>query len=154
MSVHQHDQNANELWMYFQSVINWVSLTFTNDRKEMKGVDWGRLFNIYKDTRVDTAQLEQEVQALMMDEDVTNKRGIYPFTLTREEKYLNIRAFTDNQKREAYERQNGICVMCNEEFNFSDMEADHITPWSEGGKSISENCQMLCVECNRRKSNR
>jgi len=72
--------------------------------------------------------------------------------LTRKEKHLNIRAFSPNQKREAYERQKGICVECKEHFEIEGMEADHITPWHEGGKTNAENCQMLCKEDNRRKS--
>jgi len=89
---------------------------------------------------------------LMEDEDVTNKKGIYEYVLTRKEKYLNLRAFSDKQKREAYERQKGICPMCGKYFEFEQMEADHITPWHLGGKTIAENCQMLCREDNRRKS--
>ena len=88
----------------------------------------------------------------MQDEDITNKKGIYEYVLTRKEKFLNIRAFTDNQKREAYERQQGICVKCGEHFELSGMEADHITPWHEGGKTSAENCQMLCKHDNRIKS--
>jgi len=153
MSVHQHDQNANELWMYFQNVINWIILTFTVYRKEMKGLDWGSMYKTFKDKMFDTAKLEQEIQALMVDEDVTSRKGIYPYVLTREEKHLNIRAFTDNQKRAAYENQKGICPKCGGYFELSGMEADHITPWSEGGRTILENCQMLCKDCNRRKSN-
>ena len=153
MSVHQHDPNANELWTHFQNVINWVDLTFTVYRKEMKGLDWGGLYKQFKDTMFDTAKLEQEVHALMSDDDVTNKRGIYPYVLTREEKYLSIRAFSDNQKREAYESQEGICPNCGDHFAFIAMEADHIAPWSDGGKTIPENCQMLCKNCNRRKGN-
>ena len=80
------------------------------------------------------------------------KSGIYYYLITGKEKYLNIRAFTDNQKREAYEKQNGICSNCKNHFNIEEMEADHITPWHDGGKTNSENCQMLCRECNRRKS--
>jgi 5-methylcytosine-specific restriction endonuclease McrA len=90
----------------------------------------------------------------MQDEDVTNKKGIYEYVLTRKEKHLNIRAFSDNQKREAYERQKGICVVCNKHFEMNEMEADHITPWHLGGKTSAENCQMLCREDNRRKSGR
>ena len=89
---------------------------------------------------------------LMMDEDVTKKSGIYRYVLTRDEKYLSIRAFTDNQKREAYERQSGICIKCNKHFELSEMEADHITPWRLGGKTLAENCQMLCMADNRIKS--
>ncbi|MDR3266941.1 MAG: HNH endonuclease, partial [Tannerella sp.] len=88
----------------------------------------------------------------MSDEDVTKKSGIYWFALTREEKYLSIRAFTENMKRESYERQKGICTKCGEHFELTEMEADHITPWSQGGKTKAENCQMLCKTCNRRKS--
>ena len=88
----------------------------------------------------------------MMDDDVTNKKGIYTYVLTRSEKHLNIRAFTEAQKRAAYERQNGICANCGKHFELVAMEADHITPWHEGGKTLPENCQMLCKECNRRKS--
>jgi len=96
--------------------------------------------------------LEKEITRLMIDDDVSNKKGIYPYVLTREEKYLNIRAFTDNQKREAYERQQGICSACKKHFELNEMEADHITPWHAGGKTNADNCQMLCKECNRRKS--
>ncbi len=151
MSTHQHHQNANELWMYFQSVINWVSLTFPHYRKEMKGVDWGKLYNAYKDEKYDTDVLEAEILKLMMDEDVTKKSGIYEYVLTRDPKYLSIRAFTDNMKREAYERQVGICVACGQHFELSEMEADHITPWVEGGHTNATNCQMLCRDDNRRK---
>lgn len=152
MSKHQHDPNANELWTYFRNVIEWVQLTFTNYRKEMKGIDWGNLYDNHKDIVYDTSELERSIQSLMMDDDVTNKKGIYSYVLNKNEKHLNIRAFTENQKREAFERQNGICAKCNLAFDISKMEADHITPWSKGGKTISDNCQMLCQECNRRKS--
>ena len=154
MSVHQHDQNANELWTYYQNVINWIGLTFTVYRREMKGLDWGGLYRRFKDELFNTEKLEQEIRALMTDEDVTSRKGIYPYVLTREEKYLSIRAFTDIQKRAAYEEQKGICSKCGEHFELNEMEADHITPWSEGGKTIPENCQMLCKDCNRRKSNK
>lgn len=152
MSKHQHDPNANELWTYFRNVIEWIQLTFTKYRKEMKGIDWGNLYDNYMDKVYDTAELERYIQSLMMDDDVTNKKGIYTYVLTKNDKYLNIRAFTENQKREAFERQNGICAKCNLAFDISKMEADHITPWSKGGKTVSDNCQMLCQECNRRKS--
>ena len=152
MSIHQHDPNANELWMYFRNVIEWVKLTFINYRKEMKGIEWGGLYNQFKDNLMDTAKLEQEIQTLMMDDDVTNKKGVYSYILTRNEKHLNIRAFSESQKRAAYERQKGICKMCNKPFEIKDMQGDHITPWHAGGKTISDNCQMLCQECNRRKS--
>lgn len=152
MAKHQHDKDADELWEYFQSVIAWVRQTFPNYRKEMAHVSWGEVYNQFKDEKLDTKKLETEISQLMQDEDVTKKSGIYPFVLTRQEKYLNIRAFTDKMKREAYERQKGKCSFCKKHFSIEEMEADHITPWHEGGKTIATNCQMLCKEDNRRKS--
>lgn len=152
MAQHQHDHNANELWLYFQSVINWVKVVFPNYRKEMKGIEWGRLYNTYKDNAYNSAELETKIKALMMDEDVSNKKGIYEYLLDGKEKHLNIREFTPNQKREAYERQEGVCPNCKGHFEIQEMEGDHITPWHSGGKTDAQNCQMLCKECNRRKS--
>ena len=152
MAKHQNEPNANEIWLYFKKVIDWVQVTFPNYRREMKGVDWGFLYNEFKDQNFDSKKLEEEIAILMEDEDVTKKKGIYTYVLTRKDKHLNIRAFTPNQKREAYERQKGICPVSKEHFQFEDMEADHITPWHQGGKTTSDNCQMLSKEANRRKS--
>lgn len=152
MSKHQHYPNANELWTYFRNVIEWVKLTFPKYRKEMKGIHWGSMYGRFKDEIFSTEEFEKEIQDLMMDDDVTSKKGIYLYVLTRDERHLNIRAFTESQKRAAYERQAGICKKCGKYFGLKDMEADHITPWSKGGKTSIENCQMLCLECNRRKS--
>lgn len=152
MLNHQHEPNANEIWLYFQSVISWVKLVFPKYRKEMKGIQWGFLYNQFKDHKFDQKKLEEEITELMQDEDVTSKKGIYEYVLTRKEKHLNIRGFSDNQKREAYERQKGICVKCSEHFELHEMESDHITPWHEGGKTAAKNCQMLCKLDNRTKS--
>ncbi len=152
MAKHQHKPNANSLWLYFQSVIAWVQATFSNYRNEMKGIDWGALYNLFKDQEFDSEKLEAEISRLMEDEDVTKKKGIYFYVLDGKEKHLNIRAFSKNQKREAYERQKGNCPVCSEHFGIEEMEGDHITPWHEGGKTSAENCQMLCKEDNRRKS--
>lgn len=152
MSIHQHDPNANELWTYFRNVIEWVQLTFPHYRREMKGINWGALYDEFHGRMFDTGELEQEIQRLMMDDDVNSKKGVYAYVLTRNEKHLNIRAFTPAQRRSAYERQAGICVSCSDHFTLDEMEADHITPWHLGGKTLPENCQMLCKECNRRKS--
>ena len=152
MAAHQHDSSAEDLWLYFQSVIAWVKAKFPKYRKEMKGVVWGSLYNAYKDARLDPKALESEVARLMADDDVTNKRGIYRYVLSGEEKHLNIRAFTDSQKRAAYERQQGICPQCGKHYEYDQMEGDHITPWHEGGKTDVTNLQMLCKGCNRRKS--
>lgn len=152
MAEHQHDKNANPLWLYFQAVMNWVSATFPKYRKEMKGLEWGTLYNTHKNDELDPDTLEKEVSKLMADDEVTKKRGIYEYLLTRKEKFLNIRAFTDSQKRTLYEMQKGICPSCKDEFEILEMEADHITPWSQGGKTELSNGKMLCRECNRRKS--
>ncbi len=152
MAKHQNDPNANEIWTHFQSVINWVELTFPKYRKEMKGVAWGELYKEFSTQMFDTSALEKKITALMLNDDVTKKSGIYPYVLTRKEKHLNIRAFTDSMKRETYERQQGVCAHCSQGFAIEFMEADHITPWHAGGKTVSENCQMLCRDCNRQKS--
>lgn len=152
MAKHQHDKNADKLWQYFQDVVIWVRKTFPNYRKEMSVVQWGELYNQFKDKKLSSSKLESEIKEFMQDEDVTKKSGIYPYVLNRQEKYLSIRAFTDKMKREAYERQDGICSFCKKEFDISEMEADHVTPWHEGGKTITENCQMLCKQDNRTKA--
>lgn len=152
MSKNQNKPNANELWLYFNSVINWVKIVFPNYRREMKWVSWGILYNEFKNTEFDSEKLELEVSSLMQDEDVTKKSWIYEYVLTRKEKFLNIRSFTDKQKRETYERQKWICTKCKKHFELNEMEADHITPWHEWWKTNSENCQMLCKNCNRTKS--
>jgi Protein of unknown function DUF262/HNH endonuclease len=153
MSNHQHDPNASALWRYFQDVISWVEATFIKKRKKfMKGVDWGTLYNKYTDEIFDSKAIEAEIALLIADDDVEKKKGIYPYVLTRDERNLSIRAFTDSMKQKVYEKQNGICPICKNQFEISEMEGDHITPWHEGGKTTEENCQMLCKDDNRRKS--
>ena len=154
MSQHQHDTNCNELWLYFQTVINWVKVTFPTFRKKlMSGLDWGILFNRYGTAAHDPKAYEKRILELLDDEDVSNQKGIYEYLLDGNEKHLNIRAFSPKMARTAYERQKGICPTCHKHFEIEEMQADHITPWSKGGKTIPENCQMLCADCNRRKSN-
>lgn len=152
MSKNQSKPNANELWLYFNNVINWVKTIFPNYRKEMNGIDFGFLYNEHKDKNYDAKELEAKITKLMQDDDVSKKPGIYPYVITDKEKFLSIRTFSEKQKRESYERQQGICTKCEEHFNLSEMEADHITPWHEGGKTNADNCQMLCKHCNRTKS--
>lgn len=154
MALHQHDKNANPLWLYFQAVISWVNATFPKYRNEMKGLPWGTLYNAHKDENLDPATLEAETARLMADDEVTRKKGIYEYLLTRNEKFLSIRSFTDSNKRTLYERQGGVCPSCKNSFEIGQMEADHITPWSQGGKTELDNGQMLCRDCNRRKSDK
>ena len=151
MSKNQQEPDATELWQYFLAVINWVKAIFPTYRKEMKGVAWGELYNKFKDKKLNATKLETKVTELMMDDDVTKKSGIYPYLLTDDEKYLSIRAFTDSQKRAAYEKQKGICPKCKQHFEIGEMEGDHIKPWTEGGHTLPANLQMLCKDCNRKK---
>lgn len=152
MGNHQNHPNANELWNYFQSVINWVSVTFIVKRKFMKGVDWGYLYDKFHTEVYDTNQLESETQRLLLDDDVTKKSGIYPYLLTKDEKHLSIRSFSDGIKHKVYIKQDGKCNKCKLPFSINEMEADHIDPWHSGGKTTEDNCQLLCKSDNRRKS--
>ena len=162
MANHQHDKNANELWLYFETVINWVKTIFDIEvkegkpikhyRKEMLGIAWGELYNKYHNNSYDSEELESEVKALMEDEEVTDKKGIYEYLLSGKDeslaKKLSKRTFSTTDKRIAYERQNGICAKCGEHHEFEEMEGDHIIPWWRGGKTILSNLQMICKKCN------
>lgn len=151
MSIHQHDDDAQELWQYFQEVIAWVERTFTNYRKIMKGLNWGKFYNYHKNDKLNAAILEQNIIKLIEDEEVNNKKGIYEYLLTGNEKVLNLRTFDEKTKIIIYEKQKGICPICNRHFDIDEMEADHIIPWSKGGKTNLENCHMLCKIDNRKK---
>ena len=143
MAEHQHDSNADDLWLYFQNVMNWVKAKFPKKRKEMKQVAWGVLYNKHKDDKLDAAELENKIAALMKDSDVQKKSGIYAYVLDGDEHHLGIRAFDDNTRREVYERQSGICKICGKHFEIEQMEADHITPWYAGGRTIADNSNAL-----------
>lgn len=154
MSLHQHDTNASELWIYFNNVINWVETIFPTQTKEMKRVEWGLLYNQFKDTPLDPKKLQDEIASLYADDEVNNKKGIYYYVLDRNEKHLNLRTFSDSIRHSTFQKQEGMCIKCNKNFLLEEMEADHIIPWSKGGKTNSENCQMLCKKCNATKSNK
>ena len=155
MLKNQHEQNANELWLYFKAVIDWVESTFIVKRLTMmRGVDWGDLYNKYKDAKLDTGEIEKEIKELIEDDEVTNEKGIYNYILSREKKHLSLRAFDNKTKLKTFESQNGICTKCDVKFEYNEMEGDHIEPWSKGGKTIPENCQMLCGPCNKRWSDK
>ena len=147
-------ENCNELWNYFIEIFEWVQKVFPKFRsKIMKGQAWGILYNKYGKNNYDAVELEKEIVRLMKDFDVTNQRGIYEYLLSgkKKENLLNIRKFDERMKATVYERQGGICVYCKKHFEINEMHADHIKAWSKGGKTIAENCQLLCAECNRKK---
>ena len=159
MMKHQHAPKAQDLWDYFQRVIEWVETLFPTYRKEMKGLPWGIYYNRYHKNTYAPIALEQEIATLMADADVTKKSGIYKYVLekaigTIDPSVLGIRAFDDSQKRTIYEQQGGVCPHCGKKYEYEEMEGDHITPWSKGGKTELANLQMLCQACNRRKSSK
>lgn len=151
MAQHQHDTDCDELWQYYQNVIHWVETHFTEKRKEMKGVQWGEMYNLHKDDPFKESELRKKVNNLMKDSDIRKKNGIYWYVMDGDEHHLDLRTFDDNTKREVYERQSGVCPICGKHFEIEEMEADHITPWCKGGRTVADNCQMLCIKCNREK---
>lgn len=164
MAKHQFDENANELKEYFCKVIDWVEDTFDirNNfpkgyyRTEMRGLDWGTLYEKYHNNTYNPQVLENKVAELMANEEVTNKKGIYEYVLSNEDedvaRELSNRKFSDRDKRTKYEQQKGICPICGEWHDIKEMEGDHIIPWWKGGTTTFDNLQMLCKKCNGKKS--
>ena len=164
MATHQHDVNANELWLYFNSVITWIETTFALDtnpknyRKEMLGLNWGDLYNRFRNNMYDAQAIEKRVNELMANEEVTDKKGVYEYILSGENEdmacKLSKRTFSDADKRTAYERQNGICPITGEYLPITEMQADHIIPWWKGGTTTLSNLQMISKTANARKGGR
>lgn len=156
MAEHQHDPNANNLWTYFQNVLNWTITNFDlkKFKKIMKGLNWALYYDKYHSTTLDTADLASRISKLILDSDVQKQMGIIPYVLTGDERHLDLRGFPEDIKLAVWEKQHHICLSCQKEFDYEFMEGDHITPWREGGRTVIENCQMLCRECNRRKGGR
>ena len=152
MAQHQHDKNAKEIWTYFRDVIEWVQKTFPTVRSQMKGLPWGVWYNQHGQRKdLDPKKLEAKIQELLADDDVTKSKGIYEYLLTGDETKLQIRGFEKRDRQKAFEAQGHKCAICGKVFKFEEMHADHIIPWSKGGKTIPENCQMLCATCNLKK---
>ena len=153
MAEHQHDASASPLWTYFQTVLNWAQTNFDmrRFRKIMKGLDWAELYDRFGTEALNTKELGERISALMRDSEIQRQSGIIPYVLTGDEHYLDLRAFPEDIKLAKWEEQGHRCVLCGKEFDLEFMEGDHITPWAEGGRTVLENCQMLCRDCNRRK---
>ena len=153
MAQHQHDPNANNLWTYFQNVLNWAITNFEMKKfkKIMKGLDWALYYDKYHDKTLDTVEMAKQISALMRDSEIQRLSGIIPYVLTGDEQLLDLRAFPEDIKLAVWEKQNHICPLCGKEYDFEFMEGDHIKPWREGGRTVIENCQMLCRDCNRHK---
>ncbi|NBI12479.1 DUF262 domain-containing protein [[Haemophilus] felis] len=172
MSHHRNDDNINELKTYFNTVIDWVSSTFVEVKKEMCGLEWGRLYRTYGTTPYNPTELASKVTALYEDPSVENRKGIWEYLLGGEQdkRLLGIRMFDEKTKKEAYKKQtekaktDGVsnCPLCavgenankNKIWTLKEMEADHVTAWSKGGLTGIENCEMLCITHNRSKGNR
>lgn len=151
------DTDALELYNYYHQIIMWVMSKFdvVKRTKYLKGANWGMLYErFHNDKTLDKSEIDKEFTTLLKDSEVENKKGIPYYILTRDERYLVLRAFGDDIRERVYEKQDGICPICGEHFTLSEMEADHIIPWSKGGKTVEDNCQMLCMKCNRTKSNK
>ncbi|MCG9894577.1 MAG: DUF262 domain-containing protein [Fimbriimonadaceae bacterium] len=172
MSAHRNDESIQELKAYFTTVIDWVAGVFRMVEKEMRGLEWGRLYETHHRTAYDPAQVEADVQRLYADLYVRRKAGIFEYVLggCQDAKLLDVRLFDDTTKKATYHRQteaakrDGIsnCPYCAQGhdalktriYDLKDMDADHVTPWSKGGATGPENCQMLCKSHNSAKGNR
>ncbi len=172
MSEHRHENNITELKNYFNSVIDWVSAVFTDVESEMCGLEWGRLYELYHKTSYNPNEVSEKVQELYADSYIKNRKGVFEYILggCEDTKLLNIRIFDDAIKKSVYAKQKkeaeakGIsnCPLCAIGNNsnktkiwlLKDMDADHVTPWSKGGATSKENCEMLCKTHNRGKGNK
>lgn len=159
MSAHKSDTDADELWQYFQDVIRWVEKIFPKYYSDMKGIDWCHLYNVYHNSTYNSTILVNEVKRLHEDDDVQKQKGIYEYLLCKDSdpyagRLLSLRAFEKRDRIAAYSKQEGLCPVCHEHYEFDDMEGDHIRPWSKGGRTIPENCQMLCRDCNGKKTDK
>lgn len=153
MSAHQHDLSAGPLWTYFQSVLNWAISTFNikKFKKIMKGIDWAKFYDEFHEQALDINDMEKRIADLIGDDEIQKQLGIIPYVLTGDEHNLDLRSFPEKIKLAVWEKQQHKCAMCGKEFDIEFMEGDHITPWRDKGRTVIENCQMLCRECNRRK---
>ncbi len=172
MSRHRHDTNILELKSYFNSVIDWISTVFIDVEKEMKGLEWGVLYERYHKNSYNPQEVSYRLKELYADFFVKNKKGIYEYILggERDKKLLEIRIFDEPAKQAVYKAQSteaiakgcSNCPLCalgndnnqNKIWKLSEMEADHVTAWTNGGSTDISNCQMLCKTHNRAKGNR
>lgn len=172
MSKHRYDTDIKELKTYFTSVIDWVSGVFSDVEKEMRGLEWGRLFETYHTVPYDPAEVSKKVHDLYADAAVKNRKGVFEYILggCTDTKLLDVRIFEESTKRVVYAaqtaeaQQNGVsnCPLCavghdaNKAriWKINEMDADHVAAWSKGGSTDISNCQMLCKTHNRAKGNR
>ncbi|HBS76491.1 MAG TPA: HNH endonuclease [Alphaproteobacteria bacterium] len=172
MSAHRNDDNITELKQYFSAVIDWVSSVFPNIEPEMRGLEWGRLYEKYHRQAYDPKIIESKIKELYADPYVKNHKGIFEYVLGGcvDTKLLDVRVFDEATKRAVYAKQTQraeeshtsncpLCALARDANNskiwkLSDMDADHVTAWSKGGATDIKNCQMLCKSHNRAKGNK
>lgn len=172
MSSHRNDTNINQLKTYFNAVIDWTSTVFTDVLPEMRGLEWGRLYETYHGQSYDPKRMSDDVKKLAADDYVTNGKGIFEYLLggATDTKLLAVRVFDEKTKRVAYHKQTqeaqakttSNCPLCavgenankSKIYELKEMDADHVSAWSKGGDSAAKNCQMLCITHNRAKGNR
>lgn len=172
MSKHRHNDNISELKDYFTTVIDWISSVFQDVESEMKGLEWGRLYETYHKNSYDSEKVSAEVRQLLTSYEIKDRRGVFEYILggSVDKKLLNVRIFDEpikkivyaSQTKAAEEKGESNCPLCamGEDVNkdrvwsLSDMDADHVAAWSKGGDTSIENCQMLCKTHNRAKGNR
>jgi hypothetical protein len=172
MGRHRKDGNINELKTYFNSVIDWVSTVFVDVLPEMRGLEWGRLYEEHHGTSYDPRKMSHDVKKLAADDYVKSSKGIFEFLLggSVEKRLLDVRVFETPVKRVAYAKQTQAavgkgesnCPLCaighhankSRIYKFGEMDADHVSAWSQGGGSVAKNCEMLCITHNRAKGNR
>ncbi len=172
MSRHRYDTNINELKTYFNTVINWVSAVFIDVESEMRGLEWGRLYETYKNHPYDPQEVSQQVKTLYADPYVKNRKGIFEYILgdAADTKLLEVRVFDEATKKSVYAEQTAEaeaanisnCPLCaighdsnkTKIWKLAEMDADHVTAWSKGGATDLKNCQMLCKTHNRAKGNK
>jgi len=172
MSKHRFDTNINELKTYFNSVIDWVSTVFTDVESEMRGLEWGRLYETYKKKPYSPQQVSEQVKTLYADPYVKNRKGIFEYILggSTDTKLLEVRVFDEATKKSVYTKQTAEaekqsisnCPLCalghdsnkTKVWKLAEMDADHVTAWSKGGATDIKNCEMLCKTHNRAKGNK
>jgi hypothetical protein len=172
MSKHRHDENIDQLKAHFNKVIDWISTVFTDVESEMKGLEWGRLYDKYHDTSYDPQKVSEELRKLLGSYEVKDRRGVFEYILggSTDTKLLNVRVFEEPTKKVVYAEQTKVaeekgisnCSYCAighdvnkvKFWSLGDMDADHVSAWSKGGSTEKENCEMLCKPHNRAKGNR
>lgn len=172
MSRHRYDKNIKELKAYFNSVIDWISAVFVDVEGEMRGLEWGRLYEQYHSKSYNPSKVSKEVKELYGDSYVKNRKGIFEYILggSTDTKLLDVRVFDDPIKKDVYSKQTAKaqssgksnCPLCavghdvnkSKIWKLDEMDADHVAAWSKGGATNIKNCQMLCKTHNRAKGNR